>query len=97
LYCPRLKSAFDHSLHEPNSPLTTNLFPIWVPTAGALALAHPAWFTWFRGEFSTWSLAPIMPGMGITLTLEDYKRVLQIPRAVGISVAAHYVSMPFLG
>jgi BASS family bile acid:Na+ symporter len=77
--------------------VTTNLFPIWVLAAGALALAQPSWFTWFSGEFITWGLALIMLGMGITLTLEDFKRVLQMPRAVVIGVAAHYVIMPFLG
>jgi hypothetical protein len=33
--------------------IATNLFPIWVLLGGALALAHPAWFTWFNGEFIT--------------------------------------------
>jgi len=75
----------------------TNLFPVWVLLGGALALAHPAWFTWFSGEFITWGLAVIMLGMGITLTVDDFKRVLKMPRAVGIGFAAHYAIMPFLG
>jgi BASS family bile acid:Na+ symporter len=75
----------------------TNLFPIWVMVGGALALAHPVWFTWFSGEFITYGLAVIMLGMGITLTVDDFKRVLKMPRAVGIGFAAHYVIMPFLG
>jgi hypothetical protein len=31
--------------------LATNLFPVWVLIGGALALAHPSWFTWFSGDF----------------------------------------------
>ncbi len=75
----------------------TNLFPIWVLLGGALALAHPAWFTWFSGDFITWGLAVIMLGMGITLSVDDFKRVLKMPRAVGIGFVAHYAIMPFLG
>src|SRR5208282_472060 len=77
--------------------LITNLFPVWVLFSGALALAHPGWFTWFCGDFITWGLAVIMLGMGITLTVGDLKRVLIMPRAVGIGFTAHYTIMPFLG
>ena len=77
--------------------IATNLFPVWVLLGGALALAHPGWFTWFSGDFITWGLAVIMLGMGITLAVDDFKRVLKMPRAVGIGFAAHYAIMPFLG
>jgi len=77
--------------------LAINLFPVWVLLGGALALAHPSWFTWFSGGFITWGLAVIMLGMGITLTVDDFRRVLKMPRAVGIGFAAHYAIMPFLG
>src|ERR1017187_9674763 len=77
--------------------IATNLFPIWVLLGGALALGHPAWFTWFSGGFITWGLAVIMLGMGITLSVDDFKRVLKMPRAVAIGFAAHYAIMPFLG
>jgi BASS family bile acid:Na+ symporter len=77
--------------------LATNLFPIWVLIGGALALMHPVWFTWFSGDFITWGLAVIMLGMGITLSVDDFKRVLKMPRAVAIGFVAHYAIMPFLG
>lgn len=75
--------------------IATNLFPVWVLLGGALALAHPAWFTWFSGGFITWGLAVIMLGMGITLSVDDFKRVLKMPRAVGIGFAAQHAIMPF--
>lgn len=78
-------------------PILTNLFPVWVLAGGALALAHPPWFTWFSGEFITWGLAIIMLGMGLTLTVDDFKAVLKMPRAVGIGFVAHYAIMPSLG
>ena len=77
--------------------LATNLFPVWVLLGGALALVEPAWFTWFSGGFITWGLAVIMLGMGMTLSVDDCKRVLKMPRAVGIGFAAQYLIMPFLG
>ncbi len=77
--------------------IATNLFPVWVLLGGALALVYPGWFTWFGGDFITWGLAVIMLGMGITLTVDDFKRVLKMPRAIGIGFGAHYLIMPFLG
>jgi len=77
--------------------IATNLFPVWVVLGGAMALACPSWFTWFNSGLITWGLALIMLGMGITLTVEDFKRVLKLPRAVGIGFGAHYVIMPSLG
>ena len=75
----------------------TNLFPVWVLAGGALALFHPSWFAWFTADDITWGLAIIMLGMGITLSLEDFRGVLIMPRALGIGFVAHYAIMPFLG
>jgi len=77
--------------------ILTNLFPLWVLLGGGLALVHPNWVTWFSGDFITWGLAVIMLGMGITLSVDDFKAVLKMPRAVGIGIAAHFAIMPFLG
>lgn len=77
--------------------VVTNLFPVWVVIGGAVALVHPTWFTWFSGPWITWGLAVIMLGMGITLTVEDCRRVLRMPRAVGIGFVGQYLIMPVLG
>jgi len=75
----------------------TNLFPVWVLLGGVLALIHPPLFTWFRGQMIVWGLAVIMLGMGITLSVDDFKRVLKMPRAIAVGFAAQYTIMPFLG
>jgi BASS family bile acid:Na+ symporter len=75
----------------------TNLFPVWVVLGGVGALAHPPLFTWFGKEAITWGLAVIMLGMGITLSVEDFKGVLRMPRAVAVGYAGQYFIMPFLG
>ena len=66
----------------------TSLFPLWVVLGGVLALVEPKWFTWFRGPFIVWGLAVIMLGMGITLSVADFKRVLTMPRAVATGFVA---------
>lgn len=77
--------------------LLSNLFPIWVLVMCVMALFWPAWFTWFRGQTIVIGLAVIMLGMGITLSFQDFKRVLTMPRAVGVGLVSQYVFMPFLG
>ncbi len=77
--------------------LLTNLFPVWVLLGGALALVNPVWFTWFSGDLITRGLAVIMLGMGLTLSVEDFRSVLKLPRAVAVGFAAQYFIMPFLG
>lgn len=75
----------------------TNLFPVWVVLGGVTALFYPGWFTWFDGNWITWGLAVIMLGMGVTLSIEDFKAVLQKPQAVATGFAAQYLIMPLLG
>ena len=76
---------------------STNLFPVWVVVGGALALMRPNWFAWFSGDWITWGLAVIMLGMGITLSVDDFKAVLKKPRAVAAGFVAQYLIMPLLG
>lgn len=75
----------------------TNAFPVWVLTGGVLALWQPTWFAWFTGPWIVWGLAAVMLGMGMTLTLGDFQRVLTMPKAVAMGFAAQFTIMPFLG
>ena len=75
----------------------TNLFPVWVLLGGVIALFKPELFTWFRGPAIVWGLAVIMLGMGITLSLDDFRRALKMPKALAIGFVAQYTIMPFLG
>jgi BASS family bile acid:Na+ symporter len=74
-----------------------NAFPLWVVALSALALVEPAWFTWFSGPWIVWGLAVIMLGMGLTLTVEDFRSVLRMPRAVALGFIAQFTVMPGLG
>ncbi|MBI5504202.1 MAG: bile acid:sodium symporter family protein [Deltaproteobacteria bacterium] len=75
----------------------TKLFPLWVLLAGALALAHPPLFAWFSGSMIVWGLAVIMLGMGITLSIDDFRAVATVPGTVVAGVAAQYLIMPVFG
>ena len=75
----------------------TNLFPVWVVLAGGLAMFEPNWFTWFDKPKIIWGLGVIMLGMGVTLTIGDFQKVLKMPRPILTGFAAQYAIMPFLG
>ncbi|MBN1653957.1 MAG: bile acid:sodium symporter family protein [Deltaproteobacteria bacterium] len=75
----------------------TRWFPAWVLIGGALALWRPKLFTWFDGDMITWGLAVIMLGMGITLSIDDFRAVARMPKAVGAGVLAQYLIMPLIG
>ncbi|MFK5691180.1 bile acid:sodium symporter family protein [Ornithinimicrobium sp. LYQ92] len=72
------------------------IFPLLVLAAGALGYA-------FAGPISTQSglitplLGVIMFGMGLTLTLPDFRLVLTRPLPVVLGVAAQYAVMPLVG
>lgn len=75
----------------------TNAFPVWVVALSGIALFQPAWFTWFSGPWIVWGLAVIMLGMGLTLTVADFRAVARMPRAVALGFAGQYTIMPLLG
>lgn len=77
--------------------LFTNLFPVWILLSGLIALWSPPSFLWFKTSYISWALAVIMLGMGVTLSVDDFRQVLTMPRAVTVGVFAQYMIMPSLG
>ncbi len=75
----------------------TNAFPLWVVAFSGLAVYQPGLFTWFAGPWIVWGLAVIMLGMGLTLTIADFRGVVQMPKAVALGFVAQFTIMPFLG
>lgn len=70
-------------------------FAIWVILFSGLALYSPETFVWLK-TYITWMLGIIMFGMGMTMTLGDFKSVLHSPKAVTIGVFAQFLVMPAL-
>lgn len=76
--------------------LLANAFPLWVTLGAILALIHPPLFTWFI-PYIIPGLALIMLGMGITLSFEDFKAALKLPKAALTGIIAQFCIMPLLG
>jgi BASS family bile acid:Na+ symporter len=68
-------------------------FALWIVIFAAAAFLWPAGFKWI-GPWVPWLLGIAMFGMGITLTLADFREVVRHPKAVAIGVIAHFVVMP---
>ena len=70
-------------------------FALWVLLFAGLAMLSPETFVWLK-SYIPWMLGIIMFGMGMTMTVDDFKSVLQSPKAVVIGVAAQFIVMPGL-
>lgn len=81
--------------------LKTFAFTVWVAVFVAVAMYYPPAFgVWFGFDLQ-YLIVPliqiIMFGMGTTLSLEDFKRVLVMPYPVFIGVLLQYGVMPAAG
>lgn len=70
-------------------------FAIWVVLAALAGMIWPATFVGIAPYVSI-LLGVIMFGMGMTLTVKDFKLVLSQPKAILIGVSAQYIIMPGL-
>jgi len=82
-------------LLEKISKTAGNTFAIWVILFAMLAFFIPGGFTWIAPHISL-LLGIIMFGMGLTLSLKDFKAVFQAPKSVIIGVVAQFTMMPLL-
>ena len=75
----------------------TNLYLLWLIGLSVLAFIWPPLMLWFDKPWIFWSLATSMLGMGLTLSVEDFKGVARMPGAVALGFCAQYTIMPLLG
>ena len=75
----------------------TNLFPLWSILVAVVALVWPSLFSWYSTGLIQVGLGLIMLGMGLTLTLNDFKGVFLFPASLFGGVALQFIVMPFLG
>jgi len=81
---------------ETFSTYFTNLFPLWNIFGAALALKQPAAYAFMSTDYFTAALSILMFSMGITMTLDDFKRCAQQPGPIAINFIACYLMMPAL-
>lgn len=82
-------------LLENISKFAGNTFAIWVIIFAIMAFFIPSGFTWIAPHISL-LLGIIMFGMGLTLSLDDFKGIVKAPKSVFIGVLAQYTIMPLL-
>ena len=71
----------------------TRLFPLWAVLLAVAAYSTPTTFTGI-GPYVSPLLMLIMFAMGVTLRLDDFKRVLSRPGPVSAGIFLHYLIMP---
>lgn len=76
-------------------------FTFWVLAVGSAAVAHPPLFIAWGGLELKQAIIPlvqlILLGMGMTLTLADFRRVVTMPRAILIGFVLQFSVMPLSG
>ena len=83
----------------------TSLFAVWTVLGTAWAWLFPEHFVWVvDGTFQPFGqslvsvlLGIVMLGMGLTLSPQDFRRVLTMPRCVFAGVALQFTVMPLAG
>lgn len=83
----------------------SNLFWLWTILGTVWAWFFPDHFIWFIADkipgtdikLINVGLGVIMLGMGITLSVDDFKAVLLRPWVIGLGVLAQFLIMPLLG
>lgn len=77
--------------------ILADALPVWVTLAGAAGWILPESAAHLGDPTAVrWMLALIMLGMGITLSVEDFRRILRRPRDIVIAALAQYTIMPGL-
>ena len=85
--------------------LMTRLFALWTVLGTVWAWFVPEHFLWvvddrfrpFGQPLVSVMLGVIMLGMGLTLSLDDFRRVLRLPKAVAAGVILQFTIMPMTG
>ncbi|HBP63374.1 MAG TPA: symporter [Desulfosporosinus sp.] len=74
----------------------TKLFPLWLIVFSGLAFIYPDPLK-SQGYLVTYLLGVIMLGMGMSMTVEDFKLVLSRPKDVITGIVLRYTIMPIVG
>jgi BASS family bile acid:Na+ symporter len=75
----------------------TNLYPVWLVGTAVVAFVHPPVLLWFSGQWILWALSAAMLGMGLTLSIADFRGLLKMPGACALGFASQYTLMPLIG
>ncbi|EON72020.1 bile acid:sodium symporter family protein [Lysinibacillus sphaericus] len=77
------------------SEFGSKTFAIWVLLFAAFAFFVPSGFSWIAA-YITILLGIVMFGMGLTITVADFKEVLTRPKDVAVGIVGQFLIMPSL-
>ncbi|KAH1120704.1 hypothetical protein J1N35_003864 [Gossypium stocksii] len=72
-------------------------FPLWVSLGCLLGLFKPSSFSWVTPSWTIFGLTLTMLGMGMTLTLDDLRGALAMPKELISGFVLQYSVMPLSG
>ncbi|KAL2331283.1 hypothetical protein Fmac_018864 [Flemingia macrophylla] len=72
-------------------------FPVWVSIGCVLGLMKPHFFKWVSPDLTITGINVIMLGMGMTLSFDDLRGVLAMPKQVLSGFLLQYSVMPLSG
>lgn len=81
---------------EEVAEMVSRFFPLIVIAFAITGILQPSMMTWVPQSMITWAIGFSMLGMGLTLTFDDFKRVLSAPQQIMTGVVLQYTVMPSL-
>lgn len=84
------------ALLEKIAATITKLFPLWLILISGIAFMYPESFK-PQAYLITYLLSIIMLGMGLSMSVEDFKLVFSRPKDVLTGIVLRYLIMPFVG
>ncbi|PIN02742.1 Na+-bile acid cotransporter [Handroanthus impetiginosus] len=82
---------------EAVSAVIASAFPVWVALGCFLGLAKPTSFNWVQPKWTVTGITITMLGMGMTLTFDDLRGALAMPKEICSGFVLQYSVMPFSG
>ncbi len=74
-----------------------NWYLVWLVGTAVLAFFKPEAMLWFSGQWIVWALSLTMLGMGLTLSVNDFRALLKMPGSFALGFALQYTLMPLIG
>lgn len=93
-FCPKFTDDWEVFMKHLSSVLVDNM-AILVVLIGVIGAVWPSTLTWV-GPHIPWMLGIVMLGMGMTLSVDDFRNVFRRPQLVLIGIFAQFFIMPLV-
>ncbi|XP_050216637.1 probable sodium/metabolite cotransporter BASS1, chloroplastic [Mercurialis annua] len=90
------KKSFREYIEVVSETIST-AFPLWVSLGCLLALIRPSSFNWVTPNWTILGISLTMLGMGMTLSFDDLKGALAMPKEILCGFVLQYSVMPISG